>query len=148
VGSYPPSHGPARPERAQAHRHHERHVEDGAAPVADTGSHAEPRIQPLARRIAPVRVLPRGVAPRIFPPGTRSRQGAPRPGLRTDAVQDDALRAITRVRFGACTTATLWPGVTWDSAAVRPLSRTLALVGMVSVTVLYVAFLVPSRIVS
>src|ERR1700728_3353604 len=61
---------------------------------------------------------------------------------------DAALRAITQVRCGPWSTPTRWPAVSWESEALWPLSRTLALVGIVSVTVLYVAFLVPSRIVS
>ena len=67
-------------------------------------------------------------------------------GLRVQGV--GAVRATTHARGGACTTATRCPAVSADSVDARRLSRTFAFGGIVSVTVLYVAFFVPSRIVS
>jgi len=56
--------------------------------------------------------------------------------LRKPSAQEAALRAITRVTFGPCTTPTRWPALNAESVAPWPLSRTLALDGIVSVTVL------------
>src|SRR6516225_9316260 len=59
-----------------------------------------------------------------------------------------ASKALTTVPDRLCMTVTVSPDLMSDSAAFSPLRYTAALPGIVSVTVLYVAVLVPSAIVS